>query len=233
MTQGRSRVRATCWGPADACAKPPAKLPAGRSRGGALALWAFSAGGSLAGAGRCGAWPRGEVLAGPWRGAEARLLCCFSDRAAAAAVRSRLRRGRRPGQWAPQSRSSSGVGGRGRQRRAGPVGRLSGRLHHGECRRAGGRRVGAPSSPRRGGHPGPGLLWVAGAGRSRAGEGSDPSAVATPPSPRFPFRGASFLVPVFLPLGAETRLACEVSCRGRPAWRRGSRGQAERYRVLL
>lgn len=69
----------------------PLRLPAGRSGGGALALWAFSAGESLAGAGRGGAGPRGEVLAGPWRGAEARLLCCFCDRAAAG--RAKLRRG--------------------------------------------------------------------------------------------------------------------------------------------
>lgn len=57
-----------------ACAQAPAGLPAEASREGALALWAFSAGGSLAGAGRGGAGPRGEVLAGPCLGAEARLL---------------------------------------------------------------------------------------------------------------------------------------------------------------
>lgn len=69
-------------------------------------------------------------------------------------------------------------------------------------------------------------------GRSRAEGDSDPSAAAAQPSPRFPFWGASFLVPVFLPLGAETRLAREVWCGGRPAGRRGA-GAADRHRVLL
>lgn len=59
---------------AGACAQAPAGLPAGLNRGGAPALWAFSAGRSLAGAGRGGAGLRGEVLAGPCLGAEARLL---------------------------------------------------------------------------------------------------------------------------------------------------------------
>lgn len=210
---------------AGACAQAPAGLPAGLSRGGAPALWAFSAGRSLAGAGRGGAGLRGEVLAGPCLGAEARLLLLLqrSGGGGGESERARLRRGRWPGQREPQSGSSSGVGGRGRQRRAGRAGQRSGRLRHGECKGAGGRRAGALSSrgsPRRATRAR--SAGLAGAGRWRAGDGSDPSAVAAPPSSRFPFWGASFLVPVFLPLGAETRLVCEVSCRGRPPWRRGS-----------
>ncbi|XP_049479437.1 uncharacterized protein LOC125918111 [Panthera uncia] len=50
--------------------------------GGALALCAFPPG--EVSRGRGGAGPRGEVLAGPRRGAEARRLCCFGERAAAA-----------------------------------------------------------------------------------------------------------------------------------------------------
>lgn len=192
----------------------------------APALWAFSAGGSLAGAGRGGAGPRGEVLAGPCLGAEARLLLLLQRSGGGGggeSERARLRRRRWPGQREPQSGSSSGVGGRGRQRRAGRAGQRSGRLRHGECKGAGGRRAGAPSfrgSPRRAARAR--SAGLAGVGHWWAGDGSDPSAVAALPSPRFPFWGASFLVPVFLPLGAETRLVGEVLCRGRPPWRRGS-----------
>lgn len=126
-------------GRADACAKPPSRLPAGRSGGGALALLAFSAGGSLAGAGPGGAGPRGEVLAGPWRGAEARLLCCFCDRAAAA--------GRRERGCDRDGGRGSGCRSRGIAARLAAAGASAGRAgpltertaRHGECKRAGGK----------------------------------------------------------------------------------------------
>jgi hypothetical protein len=88
-------------------------------------------------------------------------------------------------------------------------------------------------APRGGERLGPGLLGAAGEGRSRAGEGWDPSAAAAQPSPRFPFWGASFLVPVFLPLGAETRPAGEVWCGGRPAGRWGARSSREAQAAAL
>jgi hypothetical protein len=126
-------------GRADACAKPPSRLPAGRSGGGALALWAFSAGGSLAGAGRGGAGPRGEVLAGPWRGAEARLLCCFCDRAAAAARASGAAAGTAVGAAGAAVREQQ-RGWRLRAAAQGGPGRVTEwTARHGECRGAGGK----------------------------------------------------------------------------------------------
>uniref|UniRef100_A0A8B9Y159 Growth factor receptor bound protein 2 n=1 Tax=Bos mutus grunniens TaxID=30521 RepID=A0A8B9Y159_BOSMU len=66
-----------------ACALARPRLPAGAWRGwGACALGLSAGEVSRGGAGQ----GRAQVLAGPRRGAEARRLCCFSDRTAAAAA---------------------------------------------------------------------------------------------------------------------------------------------------
>lgn len=220
---------------AGACAQAPAGLPAGLNRGGAPALWAFSAGRSLAGAGRSGAGLRGEVLAGPCLGAEARLLLLLLQRSGGGggeSERARLRRGRWPGQREPQSGSSSGVGGRGRQRRAGRAGQRSGRLRHGECKGAGGRRAGAlVPGLAAAGYPGP-VCWACRSGplAGRGWLGSERSCCAAVFS--FPLLGR-FLPGAGLPPAWGRDPADLRGLVSRPsALAQREPGAAERRRVL-
>lgn len=145
-----------------------------------------------------GAGPRAQVLAGPRRGAEARRLCCFSDRTAAAAAATTTTTGRTVAVTAAGTGAALWEPQRGRQPLA-PLRRGRPGQKPSSCATVsaagGGAAAPVPLPPRfgSGSWPGVGGGWPGPGEPGAAGPGGRESGTPGLGAPRFPFWGASFL----------------------------------------